>query len=234
MTISKLAASAKKNITRMIKNLILIFLSILILSFSITEFGLMFISIPTFLLLSYNLSDLLLNIFKKKLVKKTGKNFELIMLIGVIALIFVIRDFEYTIGGYNLFWKLSFLSLIFNVIFISTLNLKYNFENKKKFENIVSISIFWFFIIPSLGMLLNKYVDLKLQRTEIKYIKSKEITKNTRSGDLEYRIYIKTKFDDKERLEITQELYDSEYENVQLTLKRGILGYEYVTKIEGK
>ncbi len=218
----------------MIKNIILIFFSILILLFSATEFGLMFISIPTILLLSYNLADLSLNIVKKKSQIKINKNFELIMLIGLVPLILVIRDFEYTIGGYNLFWKLSFLSLIFNVIFILTLNLKYNFDNKKKFENLVSISIFWFFLIPSFGVLVNKHFELGVKKTEIKYIKNKDFTEPTEFGNKNYSIYIKTKFGDKERLSITKELYDSEFENVQLTLKKGILGYEYVTKIEGK
>ncbi|MCB6089692.1 hypothetical protein [Flavobacterium psychrophilum] len=156
------------------------------------------------------------------------------MLIGLIPFIFVIRDFEFTIGGYNLFWKLSFLSLIFNLIFVLLLNAKYSFENKKKFENLISINMFWFFIIPSLGMLLNKNVTLGIENKEIKYIKSKEISKNTRGGGFSYMIFIKTKFDEKERLQITKKLYESEYENVELTLKKGILGYEYVTKIEGK
>ena len=39
-------------------------------------------------------------------------------------------------------------------------------------------------------------------------------------GNRNYNIYIKTKFGNKERIEITKELYESEYENVELTLKK--------------
>ena len=98
----------------MYKNIALIFISFFFLISSITEFGNMFLSIPSFLILSYNLSDLSLKIVNKKETKyKKSKNFELISLVGVIPTLFVIRDFEQTLGGYILFWKLAFFSLIF-------------------------------------------------------------------------------------------------------------------------
>ena len=218
----------------MIKNLLLIFISILVLSFSLKEFAMMFISIPTFMIMSYNVSDSILNTTKSNGDKKLIKNFELIMLIGVVSLIFFVRDFEYTIGGYRMFWELSFLSILFCGTFIYLLRINYNLNHTSKFNNLLSICIFWFFIVPSSGMFLNKFVGINQEIKEIKLIKSKEIIKSTRGNRLNYYIYVKTEFDDEERLEITKELYESKTKNVELSLKKGILGYNYVTKINGK
>ncbi len=60
----------------MSKNIVAILISILILFFSVKDFGFIFISLPIFVFLSYNLSNLILQFSSKKLDKRKTKNFE--------------------------------------------------------------------------------------------------------------------------------------------------------------
>jgi hypothetical protein len=218
----------------MYKNLILIFISISILYFSIEDFGFMFLSIPTFLILSYNLSDFVLKIVKKKEMKKTKeKNLEFISMIGVGSIFFVLRDFEQTIGGYELFWKLSFFSLIISIFCVFILSRFYNLNNEKKFYNILSISICFFLLVPNIGIFINKYINKEKERKQEIEINYKYINPGSRGSET-YEIFIKTDFDKNERLDIKKEFYESISNNqiVVLTLSKGILGYNYVKKIE--
>jgi hypothetical protein len=218
----------------MYKNIILILISIFILYFSIEDFGYMFLSIPTFLILSYNLSDLFLNIVNsKEKENKKDKNFEFVSMIGVVSILFVIRDFEQTIGGYILFWKLSYLSLTFSILCVYILNSFYNFRNEKRFYNILSISICFFLLIPNIGIFINKHISIEKERKQEIEINYKYINPQSRGSDT-YDIYIKTDYDKNERLDIKKEFYESISNNqiVVLTLRKGILGYNYVKKIE--
>ena len=215
----------------MYKNIALIFISFFFLISSITEFGNMFLSIPSFLILSYNLSDLSLKIVNKKETKyKKSKNFELIFLIGVISTLFVIRDFEQTLGGYVLFWKLAFFSLLFSICCVLILNHYFNF----KYENysIFGISICFFLLVPNMGVFINKNFKTEILKQHIQ-INYKKMTERSRGGD-SYNIFIHTEFDKNERLDVSKEFYDSISNNqkVILTLTKGILGYNYVQKIE--
>jgi hypothetical protein len=218
----------------MYKNIILIFISIFILYFSIEEFGYLFLSMPIFLILSYNLSDLFLKFVDKTENKnKRDKNFELICMIGIVSIFFTLRDFEQTIGGYVLFWKLSFFSLIFSVLCVFILNKFYDFRNEKRFYNIVSISICFFLLIPNIGIFINKNVSNQTENKQKIEINYKNINHHSRGED-SYEIFIKTEYDNNERLEIEKEFYESIHDNqiVLLTVKKGILGYNYVLKIE--
>ncbi|MCW3170593.1 hypothetical protein OMO38_18855, partial [Chryseobacterium sp. 09-1422] len=112
----------------MSKNIIAILISILILFFSVKDFGFIFISLPIFVLLSYNLSNLILQFSSKKLDKRKTKNFEWIFLIPLFIILILGRYFENTIGGYELFWKSAFASLIFSSSTVYILSLYYNFS----------------------------------------------------------------------------------------------------------
>lgn len=218
----------------MYKNIILILILIFILYFSTEDFGYMFLSIPTFLILSYNLSDLFLKIVNKRDNKsKKEKNLELISLIGVLSIFFVLRDFEQTIGGYELFWKLAFFSLIISVFCILILSRFYNFNNEKRFYNILSISICIFLLIPNIGIFINRHISNEKEIKQELEINYKYINPGSRGSD-SYEIFIKTDFDKNERLDIKKEFYESINNNqiVVLTLSKGILGYNYVKKIE--
>lgn len=217
----------------MYKNLILIFISIFILYFSIEDFGCMFLSIPTFLVLSYNLSDLSLKIVKKKQKNQTkDKNIEFISMIGVGSIFFVFRDFEQTIGGYELFWKLSFFSLFISLPCVLILSRFYNLYNEKKFYNILSVCICFFLLIPNIGVFMNKHISTGKEKKQEIGINYKYINAKSR-GD-SYEIFIKTEYDKNERLDIKKEFYEMICDDqiIVLTLRKGIFGYNYVKKIE--
>lgn len=216
------------------RSIILITILAFILFFSIQDFGFMFLSIPVFLTLSYNLSDFSLRILnkKRKAIKK-NKNIEFLSFVGIISSLFTVRDFEQTIGGYDLFWKLAFLSLIFSLICISILNKHINFDNEQRFYNILSVCICFFLLLPNLGIFINKYVSLETENKQITTINYKQ---ESHSRSTSYSIFIRTEFDKNERLDVNEDFYNSITNNqiIALTLKKGILGYNYVSKIEKK
>jgi hypothetical protein len=219
----------------MSKNIVAILISILILFFSVKDFGFIFISLPIFVFLSYNLSNLILQFSSKKLDKRKTKNFEWIFLIPLFIILIFGRYFENTIGGYELFWKSAFASLIFSSSAVYILSLYYSFSNDKpKINNVLSLSIFFLLLIPSLSIYINYRFSISPDRKEIVEINEKYINNGSKGGK-SYEIFIKTRFDTNERLEISREFYDeisNINQNVELTLSKGVLGYDYVKKIE--
>ena len=219
----------------MSKNIVAILISILILFFSVKDFGFIFISLPIFVFLSYNLSNLILQFSSKKLDKRKTKNFEWIFLIPLFIILIFGRYFENTIGGYELFWKSAFASLIFSSSAVYILSLYYNFSNDKpKINNVLSLSIFFLLLIPSLSIYINYRFSISPDRKEVIEINEKYINNGSKGGK-SYEIFIKTRFDTNERLEISREFYDeisNINQNVELTLSKGVLGYDYVKKIE--
>lgn len=218
----------------MYKTIIFIIISGFILFFSIQDYGYMFLSIPIFLTISYNLSDFFLRVSNNNNIKK-NKNIEFLAFVGVISVLFTLRDFEQTIGGYILFWELAFFSLTFSLICTLILNKYFNFNNKKRFYNILSICICFFFLIPNLGVFINKYFSNEKENKQIIPINYKKEIGHSR-GSSSYAIFIKTEFDPDERLDVKEEFYNSITNNqiIVLTLKKGILRYNYVSKIEKK
>ena len=154
-------------------------------------------------------------------------------MIGVCSVFFVARDFEQTIGGYDLFWKLSFFSLIIIILCVLILNKFYNFKNEKRFYNLLSVSICFFLLTPNIGIFINKHISIEKERKQEIEINYKYINPQSRGSDT-YEIFIKTDYDKNERLDIKKEFYESISNNqiVVLTLGKGILGYNYVKKIE--
>lgn len=219
----------------MSKNIVAILISIVILFFSVKDFRFIFISLPIFVLLSYNLSNLILQFSSKKLYKRKTKNFEWIFLIPLFIILIFGRYFENTIGGYELFWKAAFASLIFSSSAVYILSLYYNFSNDKpKINNVLSLSIFFLLLIPSLSIYINYRFSISPDRKEVIEINEKYINNGSKGGK-SYEIFIKTRFDTNERLEISREFYDeisNINQNVELTLSKGVLGYDYVKKIE--
>ncbi len=218
----------------MLKNIAVILISILILFFSVKEFGYMFISLPVFVLLSYNLSNLILRFRNKKSNKIKDKNFEWIFLIPLFIFLIFGRYFENTIGGYELFWKSAFASLIFSGLTVYILSFYYNFNNDKpKRNNILSLSIFFLLLIPSLSIFINYRFPISEDKKERIEINKKYINNGSKGGK-SYEIFIKTKFDQNERLSIDKEFYEriSDNQLIELTLAKGILGYDYVDDIK--
>lgn len=215
----------------MIKNILLVLLSIFALFFSIKEFGYFFISIPSFVLLSYNLSDIILKLNIKKNTINV-KNFDYIFLFPLILTLIFGQYYENTIGGYELFWKLAFISLICSSLTTFILTFFYSFNNDKKRNNILSLCIFFFLLIPSLGVFINYRFSISDDKRERIEINEKYVSKGSRNRS--YEIFIRTEFDKNERLSIDEEFYESISNNqlVELTLSKGVLGYDYVEKIK--
>jgi len=221
----------------MTKNIIIIVLFSIALSCTINEFGYLFMSIPSFIVLAYNLCDLILKIINKNHQPKRelNKNFQSIFLIGLIPVFLSFKDFEDTIGGYNLFWKLVFLSLIFTVLFTVILSRYFNFNNDFRFYNILAICICFFLFIPNLGILINTHISNETERKETIIINYKTETKKTKGG-YNYFLFIKTQYDSNERLDVKKELYNAikDDNEIVLTLRKGILDYDYITKFDVK
>ncbi|MXS70606.1 hypothetical protein GSF70_05190 [Flavobacteriaceae bacterium W22] len=194
----------------------------------------MFISLPFFVLLSYNLSDLILKFNNKKLGKRTDKNFEWIPLIPLFIILLFGRYFENTIGGYELFWRSAFVSLIFSVLTVYILSFYYTFnDDKLKRNNILGLCLFFLLLIPSLSIYINYRFSISSDKKERIEINKKYINKGSKGGT-SYEIFIKTEFDKDERLDIDKELYEKILDNqlIELTLSEGILGYNYVENIK--
>jgi hypothetical protein len=221
----------------MAKNIFLIVLCGIVLLCTINEFGYLFMSVPSFVILSYNLSELILKIIHKKGQPKRelNKNFQYILFIGLIPSVFVFRYFENTIGGYNLFWKLVFLSLIFNSLFVVILNSYLNSNDGSKSNNIFCICLCTFMLIPSVGIFINTKISNEIEKQQTNIINHKKISKSSK-GVRNYELFIKTQYDSNERLDVKKELYEAvkDENEIVLTLRKGILGYDYITKFDVK
>jgi hypothetical protein len=221
----------------MTKNIIIIVLCSIVLSFTINEFGYLFMSIPSFVILSYNLSDLILKIIHKRHqpTRELNKNFQYILFLGLIPSVFVFRYFENTIGGYNLFWKLVFLSLIFNSLIVVILRRYLNPNGESNSNTIFCICLCTFMLIPSVGIFINTRISNETENQQTNIINSKKISKSSK-GVRNYELFIKTKYDNNERLEVQKQLYEAikEDNEIVLTLRKGILGYDYITKFDTK
>jgi len=221
----------------MTKNIIIIALCSIVLSFTISEFGYLFMSIPSFVILSYYLSDLILKIVHKKGEPKLelNKNFQYILFIGLIPSVFVFRYFENTIGGYNLFWKLVFLSLIFNSLIVIILRRYLNSNGESKSNNVFCICLCTFMLIPSVGIFINTNISNEIEKQQTNIINYKKISKG-RKGVRNYELFIKTEYDNNERLDVKKDLYEAirDGNEIVLTLRKGIFGYDYITKFDTK
>lgn len=215
------------------KNILLILLSVILIFASIKEVGYFFISIPSFFLLSYNLSDIIVKINSKRSRKLIGGKFEYIFLPALICVLVFGKYYENTLGGYELFWKLAFSGLILNILTIFVLSFFYSFDSVKKVYNILSLCIFFTLLVSSLGVFINYKFAASNERQERIEINKKYINNGSKGGK-SYEIFIKTKYDNDERLSISKELYDNISNNqlIELTLSEGALGYDYVKKIK--
>ncbi|TDO77288.1 hypothetical protein EV143_10449 [Flavobacterium chryseum] len=221
----------------MTKNIFLIALCGIVLSCTIHEFGYLFMSIPTFIILSYNLVELILKITSKAKEpnRELSKNFQGIIFIGIISIFFAKSSFEDTIGGYNLFWKLVFLSLFFTILVAVILSRYFNLNTEFRFYNVLAICICSFLFIPNVGIIINKHISNETGRKQNIIINYKTITKKTKGG-YNYFLFIKTPYDSNERLDVEKELYEGikDDNEIVLTLRKGILGYDYITKFDLK
>lgn len=218
----------------MLKNIAIVLICLLILFFSVQDFGYMFISLPIFVLMSYKVSVLIIKLNDKKAIRKRAKNFEWILFASLIIFLIFGRYFENTIGGYRLFWKSAVFGLLLNVLTVYVISFFHNFNhNIPTRYNILSLSMSFVLLIPTLSIFINYRFPISADKKERIEINKKHIN-NGSKGRKSYEIFIKTKFDNNERIDIDQEFYEriSNNQLIELTLAKGILGYDYVDDIK--
>lgn len=128
-----------------------------------------------------------------------------------------------------------FLSLIFNSLIVVVLRRYLNSDGESKSNNIFCICLCTFMLIPSVGIFINTNISNEIERKETIIINYKTETKKTKGG-YSYFLFIKTKYDSNERLDVQKQLYESIIDDneIILTLRKGILGYDYITKFDVK
>ena len=90
-------------------------------------------------------------------------------------------------------------------------------------------------LIPSVGIFINTNISNEIERKETIIINYKTETKKTKGG-YSYFLFIKTKYDSNERLDVQKQLYEAikDDNEIILTLRKGILDYDYITKFDVK
>lgn len=212
-------------------------LSLAVLLITLQFNQLMAVSLPFFLLFLYSISTLLLGFIEKRQANPP-QNKKKVNLAGGAIIAFILADFfkKYvinTVGGYNLFWVLTLVSIIPYIFILFFLNQFVDFDDDKREFNILSLCFFIPMLIISLGILVNKELDISNVRREVSKVLQKEEVIRRRRID-SYYIYLKTEYEASERFEIRKELYNviSIGDSVKLNLHKGALGYDYVDDIK--
>lgn len=217
-------------------NILLIILAVFVLYFTKAEFEYLFLFIPSVLLLSYHLCELVLKVKNSKRSKKIKENkyIEHVFYIGILSIFFSASTYENTIGGFELFWKFSYLSILVTLLVVLILNQFYIMDEGSK--NILSVCICFSFLIPNTAVLVNRYNYYKPEVKNEMAVNYKEISKSNKGGISSYQLFITTKYDSNERIEVRKEVFDvvDKGKIVVLTSRRGIMGYHYITQVEAK
>lgn len=195
-----------------------------------------------FFTISYNLILIILDFINKNK-KEKKKNFELNSRIISFAFLllctaFLFSDAENIIGFYRLTNILLLVSFVIFAMVILRLNKIFNL-NHNKFENILTIIIGITGVVVSLGWSINNFIPIekpRIQKMEVWDMKTEKNKKWKRIGSYRnYYIYVKTPYG-KERFRVSDEFYFEVYPNdtLNFTIRKGLLGFDKVEKIELK
>jgi hypothetical protein len=90
-------------------------------------------------------------------------------------------------------------------------------------------------LIPSVGIFINTNISNEIEKQQTNIINYKKISKG-RKGVRNYELFIKTEYDNNERLDVKKDLYEAirDGNEIVLTLRKGIFGYDYITKFDTK
>jgi len=90
-------------------------------------------------------------------------------------------------------------------------------------------------LIPSVGIFINTNISNEIEKQQTNKINYKKISKG-RKGVRNYELFIKTEYDNNERLDVKKDLYEAirDDNEIVLTLRKGIFGYDYITEFETK
>ena len=152
--------------------------------------------------------------------------------IGLILIIFEIREFDNTINGTRLFWVAGLVGIGLAVILTILLKLfqpGVYFESKRRYTVHVGLFIGLFLISTAItGFINHHFADAKT------FCKSYPIKrKSTSSGrSTEYFFFLTMDNNNEERFSVGKSQYENfeEGEQIELCMQKGKFGFEYVTK----
>lgn len=174
----------------------------------------------------------------KTLYEKTTKPFDkfiyyfsfTLFFIGLISLIFEIRNFENTINGTKLFWIAGFSGIAIAIIVTIILKLtrpSVYYESKRRYTVHFGFFVGLFLISTSLAGFVNHHFTDKIKICR-KYIIERKSTSSGRST--EYFFYLKTDNNNEERFSVGETRYENynEGEEIELCMLKGKFGFNFV------
>lgn len=146
---------------------------------------------------------------------------------------FLFSDAENIIGFYRLTNILLLVSFVVFTMLILRLNKIFNLHHNK-FENILTIIIGITGVVVSLGWSINNFIPIEEPRIQKMEVWDMETMKERRGG-VSYYVHIRTSYG-KERFQVREKLYFEVYPNdtLNFTIRKGLLGFDKVEKIELK
>lgn len=155
--------------------------------------------------------------------------------VGLVSLLFEIKNFDNTIQGTHLFWKAGGIGI--GLALVVTLLLKaitpsVYYESKRRFTVYFGLFIGLFLLTTATTGFINHHFAEKHKLYKKYLISSKGNSGSLRSRSKEYFINLKIDAYTEERFTIEKSLYDefSEGEEIVLCLVKGKFGYDYVTE----
>lgn len=153
--------------------------------------------------------------------------------IGIIALLFEIRNFDNTIHGTKLFWMggaTGVLLAIISTVILKLTNPSVYFESKRRFTVHFGLFVGLFFLTSSATGFVNHHYASENKTCE-KHTILRKGSGGTRSK--EYYIHIKLKDKSEERFTINKSLYEKldGGEEIEFCVQKGKLGFDFVKDI---
>jgi len=154
--------------------------------------------------------------------------------IGLLGLVFEIRNFDNTIHGIKLFWIAGLVGILVAIIatvILKATNPSVYYESTRRYT--VHFGLFggFFFLSTTLAGFVNHYFASPTAFYKNYKIESKSISSGRST---EYFFFLKMENGDEERFSVGKTRYDNfeEGENIKLCLLKGKLGYDYVMAFE--
>lgn len=152
--------------------------------------------------------------------------------VGLISLIFEIRNFDNTIHGTKLFWTAGGIGISLAILItyiLKTTNPSIYFESKRRYTVHFGLFIGLFLLTTSIAGFTNHYFADGNKICKKYTIKRKGISG---SKTKEYFINLKLEDNSEERFTITKSKFDNfnEGEEIELCIFRGKFGFDYVTE----
>lgn len=186
------------------------------------------------------LSQLIVDDFfpPKTLYEKTTKPFDkfiyyfsfILFFIGLISLIFEIRNFDNTINGTKLFWTAGLIGIAIAIIVTIILKLtrpSVYYESKRRYTVHFGFFVGLFLLSTSLTSFVNHHFADNIKICK-KYIIERKSTSSGRRT--EYFLYLKIDNNNEERFSVGKTRYENyeEGEEIELCMVKGKFGFNYV------